>query len=636
MTEAAIPLDRADPATERARVRDEADVLVLSADPAVRAIFKTAVPEPHYCHLVESPDAAVDALVNGPASVLAADLGALRGDIGALLKGIKEQFPDLVLIAIGSREEEAALADLVEDGTLFRYLHKPASPGRASVFVAAAIERHQGSKRSGALRFFRRRRQRSRIAPLGLVAIALLLIASGIAAWLANRQSPTPTVPTASDSTTAQSSPAPGGDLADMLNTARIAMQEDRLVSPAGGNALELYGAVLERNPDEPEALDGMRRVIDRLFTTAEDALARGDPAAAREPLESVRTARPDHPRLRFLDAQIARAQAAADAARRARLEPKETPQQAEVRRLLGLADRRLAAGRVVAADGDDARRYVLRARSIDRSNSEARSVASLVGATLVKDGESALQSGDLPTARRMADAAVEFARAARMDIPGATALSRKALTAQQGATEAAVENHLELAAQRIEERAWLAPVGDSARDHLIGARMHGADDVAISALEQRLVRGLYGATETAIAADDLTGARELLEAAARMAPNEAAPTRLAEELANAEARRAFLRDVQPAANYPRKRQPAPSYPADALRRGLEGWVEVEFTIATDGKTRDFVVRAAEPADTFDEAAVSALSSWRFEPIVRNGAPAEQRAAIRLRFQLQE
>ncbi|MBM4218936.1 MAG: TonB family protein [Gammaproteobacteria bacterium] len=57
----------------------------------------------------------------------------------------------------------------------------------------------------------------------------------------------------------------------------------------------------------------------------------------------------------------------------------------------------------------------------------------------------------------------------------------------------------------------------------------------------------------------------------------------------------------------------------------------LEYTVATDGTTRDVVVRAAEPEDAFDSAAVNAVKRWRYEPRV-----AEQRVALRLRFRLSE
>ena len=80
----------------------------------------------------------------------------------------------------------------------------------------------------------------------------------------------------------------------------------------------------------------------------------------------------------------------------------------------------------------------------------------------------------------------------------------------------------------------------------------------------------------------------------------------------------------------------APTYPARARERGTEGWVDLEFTVAKDGTTRDALVRAAEPVGTFDRAALDAVKRWRYEPRVVAGNVVEQRVQTRLRFRLAE
>ncbi len=77
-----------------------------------------------------------------------------------------------------------------------------------------------------------------------------------------------------------------------------------------------------------------------------------------------------------------------------------------------------------------------------------------------------------------------------------------------------------------------------------------------------------------------------------------------------------------------------PSYPTRAAQEALEGWVELEFTVASSGAVKNITVRAASPAGVFDSAAERALSRWRYQPILRDGIPSEQRASIRIRFTL--
>lgn len=79
----------------------------------------------------------------------------------------------------------------------------------------------------------------------------------------------------------------------------------------------------------------------------------------------------------------------------------------------------------------------------------------------------------------------------------------------------------------------------------------------------------------------------------------------------------------------------APVYPPLALRRNIEGWVEVEFVVQPDGSVRDVVVVSADPRNVFDREAVRAVSRWRFEPYDPANAPGEGiRARKRLEFAL--
>lgn len=81
-------------------------------------------------------------------------------------------------------------------------------------------------------------------------------------------------------------------------------------------------------------------------------------------------------------------------------------------------------------------------------------------------------------------------------------------------------------------------------------------------------------------------------------------------------------------------RQAPPSFPVDAARRRQEGWVELEFTIGSDGAVRDVAVVRAQPTRVFDREAVRAMQRWTFEPALREGQPVETRARRRIEFRL--
>jgi protein TonB len=80
-----------------------------------------------------------------------------------------------------------------------------------------------------------------------------------------------------------------------------------------------------------------------------------------------------------------------------------------------------------------------------------------------------------------------------------------------------------------------------------------------------------------------------------------------------------------------------PDYPQRALSRGIEGWVQVQFTITETGSVADAKVVAADPPNIFDDAAIKAILRWRYNPMVEDGTPvARPGMQTILRFNLEE
>ena len=90
-------------------------------------------------------------------------------------------------------------------------------------------------------------------------------------------------------------------------------------------------------------------------------------------------------------------------------------------------------------------------------------------------------------------------------------------------------------------------------------------------------------------------------------------------------------RDVIPLVRIP------PDYPPRALARGLEGWVEVQFTITPTGTVRNAKVVNAEPPGIFDDAALKSIARWRYNPKIEGGTAVE-RVGVQtvIRFQLEK
>jgi len=64
-----------------------------------------------------------------------------------------------------------------------------------------------------------------------------------------------------------------------------------------------------------------------------------------------------------------------------------------------------------------------------------------------------------------------------------------------------------------------------------------------------------------------------------------------------------------------------PQYPARAMQRGIEGWVQLRFTVSAAGTVRDIQVEKAEPPNYFEQSAVNAVSRYKYKPSVIGGRP---------------
>ena len=79
-----------------------------------------------------------------------------------------------------------------------------------------------------------------------------------------------------------------------------------------------------------------------------------------------------------------------------------------------------------------------------------------------------------------------------------------------------------------------------------------------------------------------------------------------------------------------------PEYPRRAQETGIEGWVQVQFTVNAAGAVTDVFVVDSDPKGVFDVAATKAVQRWKYAPKVDEGRPVEMRGMqVILRFDLQ-
>ncbi len=77
-----------------------------------------------------------------------------------------------------------------------------------------------------------------------------------------------------------------------------------------------------------------------------------------------------------------------------------------------------------------------------------------------------------------------------------------------------------------------------------------------------------------------------------------------------------------------------PTYPARAMRAGLEGIVTVEFTITTEGKVAEPKILKAVPPMIFNKSVLKAIKKWKFEVRKVDGKAVSRRASQDIKFSL--
>ena len=287
------------------------DVVVLSGDLTLYEAIRNAVGERNPVWRARSAEESVDLLLTGRCGVLLIDMAAMSSQPASLIEQIVDQFPDVVVVAAGGREDEAVLAGLISDGLVYRFMHKPLSPRRAGMFVNAAIRSHAERRASGRAAeplLALGRELRSRVDPRKwlFVGAGLALFMASLAGVLVARYgTPWQADPVA---TTAPARAAPAATpLADpVLSRARAALAAGRYDAPAGRNALDLYAAVLLMRPDDAEARAGLETTVARLLEGAERAASAGNVAEARRIAGRVLQVDADHAGARALVARLA------------------------------------------------------------------------------------------------------------------------------------------------------------------------------------------------------------------------------------------------------------------------------------------------------------------------------------------
>ena len=117
-------------------------VACVTADATLADALRAAAPSVAVA-TAATPFELADLLLSGACGVLVMDLAELGTSATTVIHHLANQFPDVPIIGIGTRHDEAEVAGLISTGEVYRFLHRPLSAARARTFIEAALRRHE-------------------------------------------------------------------------------------------------------------------------------------------------------------------------------------------------------------------------------------------------------------------------------------------------------------------------------------------------------------------------------------------------------------------------------------------------------------------------------------------------------------
>lgn len=184
-----------------------------------------------------------------------------------------------------------------------------------------------------------------------------------------------------------------------------------------------------------------------------------------------------------------------------------------------------------------------------------------------------------------------------------------------------------------LSRNAILRPAGSSAVDVVTDMLAVAPEHELTRAARDLLVTELLDRSVQSIEALDVTAAQAWIDAAEPLAADhtriELAQERLTRHLIETESKK-----ILPASEMQQLLVTAPDYPRIPLERGIEGWVEVRFLVTPEGTTAAIEVIDASHDRYFREAAVAAVSQWRFEPYIFMDQAIPKSSVARVEFVL--
>jgi TonB family protein len=445
-------------------------IAAITQDRALIGLLRSTVDPSHELILVNSEDELRPHLSSRRVSACLLDSMFIEGDLASLAERLRETWPDLVLVVVGTAEEQSRVASQITSGVVYRFLHRPVSAPRVRLFVEAALRRHEVENVERTLEFSRPDFSRleavtpkepgdGRGRKLGI--LAAVLVVAGAGAWFAfkpgaHNSAETPAAGPASDKAIVSSAAA---DAAPKAEPAPPVVQQVPAAKPVAAPAPERAA------PTPAPAKSAAGRLA---------AQPKPKPSVIRLPAETASQLPPPPPA------------------------PVVNHEQ-RLRDQLAQAEAALQRGELAAPPGRNAVELFRGALELDPANTLAKAGLVRVADRLLSAAERALTAGNPKDAKRMVDVAETLtpasARGAFLMMQIEMEHERAVLTRTRDADmvdkQTKGATYLRLANTRLRTGALIEPSEDNARFYIEAARQVDPDNPALLEAESGLRKAL-------------------------------------------------------------------------------------------------------------------------------------------------
>ena len=457
-------------------------IAAITQDRALIGLLRSTIDPTHDLILVTSEAELAPHLNSRRVSACLLDSMFIEGDLAVMSERLRETWPDLVLVVVGTAEEQSRVATQITSGVVYRFLHRPVSAPRVRLFVEAALRRHEVENADRTLEqlvpdFSRAEppksdgsRGKSRASLFGLLAAAALAAGAGAWYFVSSRddtgavdQSPAQVVSEAPAPSNAPPAAHPAPVIAKTPPPESKPKEEPPPPVQAQIEAPKPQSKPVPAPPAETVA-ERLRPASSQPITLPEESTAPLAPVLTREQ---------------------------------------------HLKELLTQGESALQRGELASPPGKSAVDLFRAALDLDPGNTLAKAGLVRTADRLLSAAERALTAGNPEDAKKMVDVAETLtpatARGAFLGMQIEMEHERDALTRTKEPGDSGPQDrgatYLRLANARIKSGALIEPSEDNARFYLEAARQVAPDDPALTDTSRALQKELLSRASTAAGA---------------------------------------------------------------------------------------------------------------------------------------